>query len=91
MWFFVALIVGAGLLALAWFLKSRGVSVKWWEWILIVLGVLVLLFTIQNATGASLEWEPAAARVFWIFGLIATVILLAIPGVFICLRNLAKS
>ena len=78
MWFIIALLIGAGFLALAWFLNKKSITVKWYEWLLAVLGIFVLLFTIQNATGASAEFEPTAAKIFWIGGGIISLILIAI-------------
>ena len=78
MWFIIALLIGAGFLALAWFLNNKNISVKWYEWLLAVIGVFVLLFTIQNATGASAEFEPAAAKIFWIGGGLISLVLIVV-------------
>jgi len=78
MWFLIGLIIGAGLLALALWLRSRGIVVRCYEWLISVVGLLLLLFTIQNLSASFAEYEEFAAWTFlWVFGL-PSVILLAI-------------
>ena len=78
MWLIIGLVIGAVLLALALWLRSRRIVVTWYEWLIGVIGLLLLLFTIQNFAASFAEYEEFAAWTFlWIFGLPA-VILLAI-------------
>ena len=78
MWFLIALILGAGLLALVLWLRSRKIVVKWYEWLIGAIGLGLLLFTIQNFVASFVEMEPIAPWMFLlVFGLPA-IILLAI-------------
>ena len=78
MWLIIGLVIGAGLLALVLWLKSRKIVVTWYEWFIGALGLLLLLFTIQNFAASFAEHELIAAwRFLWVFGLPA-IILLAI-------------
>ena len=64
MWFIIALVLGIGVAWLVMFLRSRNIKVTWYEWLIGVVGLLVLLFTIQNFVTAFAEVEPKAA---WLF------------------------
>lgn len=78
MWFVIGLIIGAGLLVLALWLRSRKIAVRWYEWLIGLIGLILLLFTIQNFSASFAEHEEFAAWTFlWVFGLPA-IILLAI-------------
>ena len=76
MWFIIALVIGAGLLALVLWLRSRKIVVKWYEWLIGALGLLLLLFMIQNIAGSIAEMEITAAWQFlWLIGLPAIILL----------------
>ncbi len=78
MWLIMGLIFGAGLVALFLWLRSRGIVVTWYEWLIGALGLLLLLFTIQNFVASFAEHEPTAAwRFLLVFG-VPAIILLAI-------------
>ena len=87
MWFIIALILGAGLVALWLWLRSRKVAVTWYEWLIGILGLLLLLFTIQNFSASFAEHEEHAAWKFLlVFGLPA-IILLAVACLLPWLRH----
>ena len=76
MWFIVALVVGVGLTALVMWLRNRDISVTWYEWIIGIIGLLLLLFTIQNSLTAITELESTASMMFLlVFGLPALILL----------------
>jgi hypothetical protein len=87
MWLIVGLIAGAGVLALVLWSNNRGISIKWYEWFIGIVGIALLLFTIQNY-GASLnEFESGAATTFLLVTGLPAVILLAIAGGLAFMRN----
>ena len=87
MWLLIGLIFGAGLLALVLWLRSRKVAVTWYEWLIGIPGLLLLLFTIQNFSASLAEHEEIAAwRFLLVFGLPA-IILLAIASLLPWLRH----
>ena len=79
----VALAVGA---LVVWLIKS-GVSVRWWEWLMGVIGVILIIVTLQHVFATFVENQPAA---LWpgvlTFG-VPAIILLAIAGQFIARRQ----
>ena len=78
MWLIIALIIGAGLMALVLWLRSRRILVTWYEWLIGALGLLLLLFTIQNFIASFAEHEATAAWTFlWMLG-VPAILLLAI-------------
>jgi len=76
MWFIIGLVIGAGLLTLALWLHSRKIKVTWYEWLIGAIGMLLLLFMIQNIVGSIAEMETIAAWQFlWLIGLPAIILL----------------
>ena len=75
-----SLILGAALLGLVLWLRSRDIKVTWYEWFIGIVGLLLLIFTIQNFAGSLREIEPKAASMFWLITGLPAVILLALAG-----------
>lgn len=53
MWLIIGLLLGAFLIWLFSFLKDKGITMKWYEWVIGLVGLALLLFTIQNYFGAA--------------------------------------
>ncbi len=82
-WLIIGLLLGAFFF---WLAKS-GMKPTWYEWILLVLGVILILFAGQNFFMSGLEFEPRAATyLVLIFG-IPGLILAAVGGVLPFLRS----
>ena len=76
LWLPIAVIVGAGLVALVLWLRSRDIKVTWYEWLIGGVGLLLLLYTIQNFVTAFAELESQAAWMFLlVLGLPALILL----------------
>jgi TRAP-type uncharacterized transport system fused permease subunit len=76
MWLTIGLVIGAGLLALVIWMRRRKIPVAWYDWLFGILGLLLLLFTIQNFTASFAEYEPHAAWNFlWVFGIPAILLI----------------
>jgi len=78
MWLIIGLILGAVLLGLVLWLRGRDIKVTWYEWLIGVIGLLLLLFTIQNFAGSFIELEPTAAWMFLLVTGLPALILLAL-------------
>ncbi|MBA7468401.1 hypothetical protein ES707_03650 [subsurface metagenome] len=78
MWFIIGLVAGATLLALVPWLRSRDIKVTWYEWLIGVIGLALLLFTIQNFVGSFAELEPTAAWMFLLVTGLPALILLTV-------------
>ena len=61
MWLIIGLVIGAALVTLALWLRGRRIVVKWYEWLIGAIGLLLLLFTIQNFVASFAEYEEYAA------------------------------
>jgi len=61
-------------------MKSKGRAFTWYEWIIGIIGLLLLFFTIQNWGGAQAELEPKAASMFLLVTGLPAVILLALTA-----------
>ena len=74
MWFFIALILGAAILGLVFWLRNRNMKVAWYDWLIGAVGLLLLLAAVQHYAGSLAELYPTAgwmgALVFGIPGLI---------------------
>ena len=78
-WVVLGALIGAGFYWLA--TNKKGITFKWYEWVMIVVAVLLLLFTIQNYQASIAEIEPRAANIFLLLFGLPAVILGAIPVV----------
>lgn len=76
MWLLIGLVLGAALIALILWLLSKKIVVKWYEWLIGILGLLLLLLMIQNIAGSIREMETVAAWQFlWLIGVPALILL----------------
>ena len=64
MWLIIGLIIGALLLGLVWLMKRGNFSLTWYEWLIGIIGMALILFTIQNFVGSLDELESKAASMF---------------------------
>lgn len=64
MWFLIGLIVGVGgTLLIAW-IRSKQFSIRWYEWLIGVVALLLALLAIQSYSASMAELEPRAAYFF---------------------------
>ena len=89
MWFIIGIGVGVVVLALVLWLRSRNIKVTWYEWLIGVLGLALLLYTIQNVVGFITEIEPTATWLFALVGGLPAIILLAVSWQLIARRQRA--
>jgi TRAP-type uncharacterized transport system fused permease subunit len=84
MWLFIGLLTGIVLLLLAFWSRSKKVGIAWYEWLLAILGLALLLFTFQNYRASVAEFEPTAPGMFLLVfglpGLVLLVISIFLPG-----------
>ena len=77
MWLIIGLVIGLGLVTLAFWLRSRKIRVSWYEWVLGVLGLLSMAFSLQNYQASVAAFEPVAPGMFLlVFGLPGLVLVL---------------
>jgi len=87
MMFIVGIIVGIAVLAaLAW-LRSKNITLKWYEWLIGILGLLALAFTVQNFFASFTELEPDAAWMFLLLTGLPAVILLVVAWRLVARRS----
>jgi uncharacterized membrane protein len=87
MGFILGIVLGALLIGLFVYLKSIGFSLTWYEWLIGIVGLLLLFMTVQNMIGSMIELESQAA---WMFALIMglpAVLLLAVDWRLIARRK----
>ena len=78
----VGLVVGAAVLALVLWLRSRAIVVKWYEWLIGAIGLLLLLFIIFAISSAlNTVAEPATSLWFMLLLIgLPALILMVIAG-----------
>ena len=81
MWFVIALILGGLVGAFALWMRSKDMKMAWYTWLIGIVGLFLLLFTIQNYVGSVNEFEDSAATMFLLVLGLPAVILLAVAGV----------
>jgi hypothetical protein len=76
-WLIIGLALGAGVVLGVLRMRARGVRTAWYEWLLAAIGVLLIMFAIENARTFSAEFEPAAAgKSILIFGMPGALLIL---------------
>ncbi len=90
-WGFLAtgLIVGGSLLALTFWLRKQNATVNWYEWVIGAIGLLMLLFTLQNFFASFVEREASAAYMFLLVTGLPAIILLAVAWQLVARRQRA--
>jgi len=84
MWLILGLLLGAGIY---WLATQSKFKLTWYEWVLGVIGIILILFTIQNYFASVAELEPRAAGfMVLLFGL-PGLILLVLAGILAWLKN----
>ena len=78
MWFLIALIAGILVGALIFWMRNRDISLTWYEWLIGAMGLLLLMFTIQNFFGSFEEGESTAANMFLLITGLPSFILLVL-------------
>ena len=86
----ISFILGIALLGFIMWLKNRKISLTWYEWLIGIVGLALLLFTIQSFTDAMAEVEPKAASIFLLFIGLPSLVLLAISWQ-LAVRRLRKA
>lgn len=77
MWLIAGLLLGIGLVVLVLWLRSRGIAVSWYEWVIMAIGLVLAIFTLQNYFASVAEYEPIAPGMFLlVFGLPSLVLIL---------------
>ena len=82
MWFAAGLLVGAALVILFLQLKRINVTVKWYEWLIGIIGMLVVVYGLQNvfALAESESSTGAPGTFFLLFALPGIIFLLVAIG-----------
>jgi hypothetical protein len=80
MLFWIALVVGLVVGGLIFWLRSREIKLNWYEWLIGIIGLLALIFTVQNFYGSFQEGESTAAWMFLLITGLPALVLLAVAG-----------
>ena len=80
MWFLAALILGAVIGGLILWMRSRNMSLTWYEWVIGVIGLLMVLFGVQNYFGSVAEVEISAAPMYLLVIALPGLVLLVVAG-----------
>jgi len=80
-------LAGLGLLALVMWLRSRGIAIRWYEWLIGLVGLLLLVLAIQNF---YIYLEASKPRPAWMFMLtigLPGFVMLAVSSLLVWRRN----
>jgi hypothetical protein len=74
--FTIGIIIGLALLYLVFWLNSKKIAVKWYEWLIGASGLLILVWAVHDFFASMAEHNETAALTFlWILGIPAFVLL----------------
>ncbi|MCL2475294.1 MAG: dehalogenase [Chloroflexi bacterium] len=85
--FFIGIIFAVAITALLFWIFTKGISVRWYEWILGILGIALLYFAVINFHGGLYEHTTQAAWMYLLILGIPALILLGIPAYFVYKRK----
>lgn len=93
MWLITGLIFGAALLGLVIWMRSKNISLTWYEWLIGATGLLLLFWTTELVTGSAGTVGEPASGIWWFLLLIGlpALILLAIAWQLAARRQRAGS
>lgn len=89
-WYIFIFLLGAGVFALMLQLRSRSIEIKWYDWLISLVGLSLLLFTIQNFFASLAEYTSTAAWMFLLVTGLPAVILMAISWQLVARRAKAS-
>jgi hypothetical protein len=68
--------MGAGLVGLAWWLRTKNIKIRWYEWLIGIASLLLLVGAVQNyVSSVSEDQQKAANYLLLYFGLPAIILL----------------
>jgi hypothetical protein len=75
MYLVVGFVLGMILVTMISLSLSKKIVTKWYDWLLGLIGLILLLFTLQNYFASTATMEPMAPRMFLlVFGIPAVII-----------------
>jgi len=83
----ISFFIGAGLLALVMWFRSRDIRTTWWEWLIVAIALFALIFTVQNFITAFAEEQVTAAWMFWVLPGLPAILFLAIAALSVWRRS----
>ena len=90
-WTIFTVVLTFAIAALVFWVVKENKSVRWYEWLIGAVGVILLVLCLQNTFGAMLEGESHASITFlWTLG-IPALILIALPVILAVRRNTGEA
>jgi hypothetical protein len=72
----IGMVIGAGLMALVFWLARTSIAVRWYEWLLGALGFVLATWAVNDFFGSMAEYNEAAGRtLLWILGIPALILI----------------
>lgn len=60
-WFLFGIVLGVGILAVVLSVRARKIAVRWYEWLMGAVALILALLILQNFLASYAEHEPRAA------------------------------
>ena len=89
LWLIVGLVLGGAVIGLMAWMRSKNTSLTWYEWLLGILGVLLLILAIQNFTQSLWEIEAMAGWMMMLYFGLPGIIILAVTARLVSKRSKA--
>lgn len=87
-WAAIAVVLAIGMMLFVQWANRRNIKITWYDWLIGLLGLAILLFSIQNFVASYIEDEPQAALMFLLFpGLIGLLLMGVAYGITIRRRR----
>ena len=87
LWTLFTIILTVAVALLIFYVVHNKISVRWWEWLIGGVGLVLFVFALQNFFGAFAEDESHAAWTFlWTLG-IPALVLIVLPFILVSNRK----
>ncbi|OBW62902.1 MAG: dehalogenase [Dehalococcoides mccartyi] len=78
MWLLLGILIGIIALGIIWWASKSNTSLQWYDWVIGLAGLAMLLFTVQNYFASVAEGESKVASMFLLVAGLPALILLAV-------------
>jgi len=88
--FFIGVLVTAVLWMLFEYTRKNNIHLKWWHWVLTILGLAYVVFVLELIAGFIAEGEPRAALVMGLVTGIVAIVWAVLMGRFVFVKPQAQ-
>jgi len=87
LWGIAFALIGGVIATLIIWVRKNQIVTKWYDWLIGAIGIILLIFTIQNSYASAMEWAPTAVWMWLVVTGIPSLMLITISVQLVLRRN----